>query len=228
LTDRRGGHNRRVIEAVVFDLDGVLIDSEPLWEEVRHGFVDEQRGRWLPDTQSRLMGMSTPEWARYLSDELGVHLPPEQIAATVTSRMAACYARHLPALAGATDALHRVGRRWRLGLASSSPRDLIDTVLERAGWTPLFEVTVSTEEVDRGKPAADVYQAVVRRLDVAPRYAVAVEDSTNGLRSATAAGLRTIAVPRPENPPSVEALKGAGLVLSSLADLDVAEVESLV
>lgn len=214
-------------EAVVFDLDGVLIDSEPVWERVRHGLVDERGGRWLPDTQSRLMGMSTPEWARYLSADLGVDLPPEQVAAAVVQRMSACYTQGLPLMPGAADALRRVGKRWRLAIASSSPRALIDTVLAIADWTRLFDVTISTEEVGSGKPAPDVYLAAVRQLKVAPASAVAVEDSTNGLRSAAAAGLRLIAVPRPGYPPAADALDGADLVLSGLAELSIAAVESI-
>jgi HAD superfamily hydrolase (TIGR01509 family) len=216
-----------MIEAVVFDLDGVLIDSEPVWEQVRHRLVDERGGHWLPDTQSRLMGMSTAEWARYLSEDLGVGLTPTEVAETVTRRMADSYTRALPLLADATDALGRLGERWPLGLASSSPRSLIDTVLAGAGWTGLFDVTLSTEEVERGKPAPDVYLAVTQRLEVPTHSAVAVEDSTNGLRSAAAAGLRVIAVPRPGYPPSDPALAGADLILSSLTELNVTAVESL-
>lgn len=216
-----------VVHAVVFDLDGVLIDSEPVWEEVRRGLVVERGGRWLPEAQSRLMGMSTPEWARYLREDLGVDLPPEQIAAAVVDRMAARYARQLPLMPDATNTLGRVGQRWRLALASSSPRALIDTVLATAGWTRLFDVTISTEEVGSGKPAPDVYLATVERLKVAARSAVAIEDSTNGLRSAAAAGLRLIAVPRPSYPPAADALNGADLVLTRLSDLSVAAIESL-
>nr|WP_297701672.1 HAD family phosphatase [Mycobacterium sp.] len=189
--------------------------------------VAERGGRWLPEAQSRLMGMSTPEWARYLREDLGVDLPPEQIAAAVADRMAARYARQLPLMPDATNTLGRVGQRWRLALASSSPRALIDTVLATAGWTRLFDVTISTEEVGSGKPAPDVYLATVERLKVAARSAVAIEDSTNGLRSAAAAGLRLIAVPRPSYPPAADALNGADLVLTRLSDLSVAAIESL-
>lgn len=216
-----------MIDAVVFDLDGVLLDSEPVWEEVRHALVKERGGRWLPEAQSRLMGMSTAEWARYLSEDLGVGLPPEQTAAAVVDRMASRYARQLPLIPDATKSLRRVGHRWRLALASSSPRSLIDTVLATADWTPLFDVIISTEEVGRGKPAPDVYLSAVQRLKVAPQSAVAVEDSTNGMRSAVAAGLHLIAIPRPGYPPAADALGGADLVLSSLADLRLSTIASL-
>jgi HAD superfamily hydrolase (TIGR01509 family) len=216
-----------VPEAVVFDLDGVLVDSEPVWEEVRRSLVAERGGRWQPDTQRRLMGMSTAEWSRYLSGELGVGMPPEEVAEAVIERMAERYRESLPLLPGATEAVRRMASRWRLGLASSSPPRLIRLVLDRAGVAGLFDATVSTEEVARGKPAPDVYVAVVSRLGVQPRRAVAIEDSSNGLRSAAAAGLRLVAVPRPEYPPDPQALAAADRVLASLDELTVDMVAAL-
>src|ERR1700761_719273 len=115
-----------MIEAVVFDLDGVLIDSEPVWEGGRRGLVAERGGHWAPDAQRRLMGMSTPEWARYLSQDLGVGLPPDEVAATVIDRMDARYREHLPLMPGAAEAVHRLAARWPLGLASSAPAALLD------------------------------------------------------------------------------------------------------
>jgi HAD superfamily hydrolase (TIGR01509 family) len=216
-----------MIEAVVFDLDGVLIDSEPVWEHVRHGLVEGYGGHWADDAQQRLMGMSTPEWARYLSEDLGIGLPPDQVARLVIRRMAAQYQRNLPLLPGAVDAVRRMAERWPLGLASSSPPALIHTALTTAGIAPLFKVTVSTEEVAHGKPAPDVYLTVVSRLGVAPGRAAAVEDSSNGLRSAAAAGLHVIAVPRPEYPPAADALARAELVLDDLTQLTVDKVAAL-
>jgi len=150
-----------VVDAVVFDLDGVLVDSEPVWEEVRRGLVEEYGGHWAEDAQSRLMGMTTGEWARYLSDELGVDLPPERVAELVIDRVEERLTRDPPLMPGAPDAVRRLADRWPLGLASSSPRRLIDAVLAASGLAGAFLVTVSTEEVPRGKPAPDVYLAVV-------------------------------------------------------------------
>jgi len=216
-----------VIEAVVFDLDGVLIDSEPVWEQVRRGLVAERGGHWAADAQRRLMGMSTPEWARYLSEDLGVGLPPGDVAALVTGRMAARYREHIPLLPGAADAVRRLAARWPLGLASSAPAVLIETVLQAAGLSPDFQVTMSTEQVPQGKPAPDIYQAVAGRLGVAAASCAAVEDSSNGLRSAAAAGLRVIAVPRPQYPPDPDALAQAGLVLPRLDGLTPDAVSAL-
>lgn len=216
-----------MIEAVVFDLDGVLIDSEPVWEQVRRGLVTERGGHWASDAQRRLMGMSTPEWARYLSEDLGVGLPPGEVAAIVTDRMAARYREHIPLLPGAAGAVRRLAGRWPLGLASSAPAVLIETVLQSAGLRPDFQVTMSTEQVPRGKPAPDIYLAVAGCLGVAAASCAAVEDSSNGLRSATAAGLRVIAVPRPQYPPDPDALAQAGLVLPGLGELTPDAVSAL-
>lgn len=216
----------RMIEAVIFDLDGVLIDSEPVWEQVRHGLVDERGGRWTSDAQAQLMGMSTPEWACYLSDELGVDLSPEQVGATVVERMADRYAQSVPLMPEATNTLRRIADRWPMALASSSPRALIDAVLTAAGWTTLFQATISTEEVGHGKPAPAVYLAATTRLGKAARSCVAVEDSTNGLRSAAAAGLHVIAIPQARYPPSRDALRGAR-VLGGLAELFPSVIEAI-
>ena len=186
-----------MIDAVVFDLDGVLIDSEPVWEQVRRGLVAERGGHWAPDAQRRLMGMSTQEWARYLSEDIGVGLPPDQVAALVIERMTARYRERIPFLPGAADAVRRLAARWPLGLASSAPAVLIETVLEAAGLRSYFQVTMSTEQVPHGKPAPDIYLATAARLGVAPADCVALEDSLPGCRAALAAGMRVIVCPSP-------------------------------
>ncbi|WP_300611108.1 HAD family phosphatase [Trebonia sp.] len=216
-----------MIEAVVFDLDGVLIDSEPVWEQVRRDVVADRGGHWAADAQDRLMGMSTAEWSRYMSSGLGVRLPPREVAEVVIAAMAARYREHLPLLPGAVDAVRRMAARWPVGLASSAPRSLIETVLDAAALRAVFAATVSTEELARGKPAPDVYLEAAARLRVAPDACAAVEDSSNGLRSAAAAGCAVIAVPRPAYPPADDALASARLVLPGLAGLTVPAVEVL-
>jgi HAD superfamily hydrolase (TIGR01509 family) len=205
----------------------VLVDSEPVWEQVRRRYVDEHGGTWQPDTQSRLMGMSTGEWARYLSGELGVDRPAETVADEVVAEMARRYDADLPLMPGAVDAVRRMAARWRLGLASSSPATLIDRVLEDAGLTGVFEVTLSTEDVARGKPDPDVYLTVARRMRLEPGVCAGIEDSSNGLRSAAAAGMAVIAVPHPVYPPRPEALALARLTIGGLAELTVARVAAL-
>jgi HAD superfamily hydrolase (TIGR01509 family) len=215
------------IKGLLFDLDGVLVDSEPVWERVRRELVAERGGNWAPDAQRKLMGMSTQEWARYLSEDLGVGLPPDQVAAQVIDRMAASYREHLPLLPGSVEAVRRLAARWPLGLASSAPAVLIETVLDSSGLRPCFQVAMSTEQVPHGKPAPDIYLAVTARLGYSPPDCAAVEDSSNGLRSAAAAGLRVIAVPRPQYPPDPDALAATSLVLPSLAELTPAAVAAL-
>ena len=216
-----------MIEAVVFDLDGVLVDSEPVWEQVRRELGAERGGHWAPDAQRRLMGKSTPEWAAYLSRDLGVGLPPDQVATLVIDRMTASYAEHVPLMDGAADAVYRIAARWPLGVASSSPPRLIETVLRSAGLRPCFSVVLSTEQVARGKPAPDIYLAVAAALGFPPGDCAAVEDSANGLRSAAAAGLRVIAIPQSRYPPAPDALARASLVLPGLAGLTVDAVAAL-
>ncbi|SEH00516.1 haloacid dehalogenase superfamily, subfamily IA, variant 3 with third motif having DD or ED [Nonomuraea solani] len=211
------------MEACVFDLDGVLVDSEPVWEEVRRAFVAEHGGTWQPDTQSRLMGMSTGEWAAYLH-ELGVEMAPDDIARGVVDQMAARYQDGVPLMPGSVAAVRRLAGRLTLGLASSSPRRLIDVALAAAGLTECFTATVSTEEVPRGKPAPDGYLEAAGRIRVAPGECVAVEDSSNGLRSAHAAGMRVIAVPHPRYPPAPDALALAWRVLPDLDALTPASL----
>ncbi|WP_405181303.1 HAD family phosphatase [Nocardia sp. NBC_01377] len=214
------------ITAVVFDMDGVLIDSEPVWERVRREYVAEKGGLWLPDTQKRLMGMSTGEWSEYLSTELGVGDKPATVAEDVIERMAAHYDRKVPLLPSAVAAVQRLSENWPLGVASSSPRALIDTVLGRTGLIEFFDVTFSTEEVDRGKPAPDVYVAVAGFLRKKSTDCAAVEDSSNGLRAAHAAGMRVIAAPRPEYPLDPDARALATHVIDGLDELTPALVAS--
>ncbi|MFE3225127.1 HAD family hydrolase [Nocardia sp. NPDC059228] len=206
--------------AIVFDMDGVLIDTEPIWEEVRRAYVEEMRGRWLPDTQERLMGMSTAEWSRYLSEDLlDGRRAPGEVAEDVITRMAARYGDHLPLMPDAVDTVRRLAGIHTLGLASSSPRRLIDVVLDRMGVTDLFAATVSTEEVARGKPAPDGYLEAAARLGIDPDACVAIEDSSNGLRAAHAAGMTVIAVPHPKYPLTVDALALAAYVADSLKEI---------
>jgi HAD superfamily hydrolase (TIGR01509 family) len=208
-----------VIEAAIFDLDGVLLDSEEVWDAVREAFVRERGGRYDAEVQRAMMGMSSGEWPRYLHDSAGVPDEPEAINAEVVQRMLAAYRGYLPLVPGAVEAVRRLAEAFPLGLASSSNRPLIDTVLELAGLTELFRATVSSEEVARGKPAPDVYLETARRLGVAPERCAAIEDSHAGIRSARAAGMRVLAIPNPSYPPDDDALAQADLVLASLAEL---------
>ena len=214
-----------MIEGVIFDLDGVLLDSEQVWDEVREQLVRERGGRWHDRAQRDMMGMSSREWSRYMHDELGVPDPPERISAEVVGRLEKRYRRRLPLLPGAREAVERLAARWPLAIASSSNRELIDLALELMGVADLFRATVSSEEVAGGKPAPDVYLEAARRLGVEPSRAAAIEDSHNGILAARAAGMRVVAIPNPHFPPQEDALARAEVVLSSLSELMPETVE---
>jgi HAD superfamily hydrolase (TIGR01509 family) len=216
-----------VIAAVIFDLDGLLVDSERAWDRVRRAYVEERGGRWRDSATRDMMGMSSVEWSRYVHEALGVDLPPERISEEVADRVAELYERELPLLPGAVEAVERIAERWPLGLASSSNRELIDRVLELAGIASRFQATVSSEEVVRGKPAPDVYLEAARRLEAPPGECAAIEDSHNGILSAADAGLRVIAIPNRQFPPGREALDRADRVLKSLEELTPEVIEAL-
>jgi HAD superfamily hydrolase (TIGR01509 family) len=209
-----------VLEAVIFDLDGVLIDSERAWTATREQLVRERGGDWRADATRQMMGMSSPEWSRYMHDALGVDMQPEQIAAEVVQALEARYRRDgPPLLAGAREAVAALAADWRLGLASSANRSVIDLVLELADMQRQFAAVVSAEEVTHGKPAPDVYLEAARLLAAAPHACAAVEDSSNGLCAARAAGMLVVAIPNRDFPPTADAVALADAVLGSLDEL---------
>ena len=210
-----------MIDAVVFDLDGVIVDSEQVWDEVRVELVREAGLPFPPEATRAMMGMSSPEWSRYLVEVVGLPGTPEQANAAVVERMIERYAEGPPFIPGALEAVERIGARWPLAIASSSNRELIDLVLEAAALDSLVRVAVSSEEVGRGKPAPDVYLEATRRLGVEPQHAAAVEDSHNGIRSAKAAELRVVAIPNLHFPPDAESVALADVVLASIGELTV-------
>jgi HAD superfamily hydrolase (TIGR01509 family) len=210
-----------VIEAVVFDLDGVLLQSEEVWDAVRERYVRERGGRYDDEVQRAMMGMSAPEWSRFLHEEAGVPDDMDEINSEVVRRMLEAYRRELPLLPGAVETVRRIADAFPLALASSSNREVIEEVLELAGLAACFRATVSSEEVERGKPAPDVYLEAARRLGVEPTRCAAVEDSHAGIRSAKSAGMRVVAIPNAAYPPDEEALELADEVVRSLDDLTV-------
>jgi HAD superfamily hydrolase (TIGR01509 family) len=214
-----------LIEAVVFDLDGVLLQSEEVWDAVRERYVRERGGRNDAEEQRALIGMSAPEWSRYLHDEAGVPDEPDAINRAVVERMLEAYRRELPLISGAQEAVRRVATAFPLALASSSNREVFEAVLELAHLRDCFGATVSSEEVAHGKPAPDVYLEAARRLGFAAENCAAVEDSHAGIRSAKAAGMRVIAIPNAGYPPDAAALALADVMLESLEQLTPERIE---
>jgi HAD superfamily hydrolase (TIGR01509 family) len=217
-----------VIDAVVFDMDGVIVDSEQVWDDVREQYTSEVGGTYTESATRDMMGMSSVEWSRYMHDALGVPGTPDQINAEVVRRMLDRYGEDPPLIPGAVDAVRRCAERWPLAIASSSNPELIQVVLAVAGIRELFRVVVSSQEVPRGKPAPDVYLEAAKRLGVPPERCAAVEDSHNGIRSAKAAGMRVIVVPNTHFPPDDEALALADVVVLSVRDLTPELIEGAV
>jgi HAD superfamily hydrolase (TIGR01509 family) len=222
LQNRRLGFDSlvpRLIRAVIFDLDGLLLDSESAWDGGRKALVAEAGLRWPDGATEAMLGMSSPEWSRYVHDELGVPLEPTAISDRVVAHVLETYEQRLPLLPGAEAAVERIAARWPLALASSSNREVIETVMATSGWADVFRAWVSSEEVERGKPAPDVFLEAARRIRLDSAEGAGVEDSHNGILAASAAGLRVVAIPNREFPPGQAALAAADVVLGSLDEL---------
>jgi HAD superfamily hydrolase (TIGR01509 family) len=212
---------------VVFDMDGVIVDSEPLWVRARKQLVRDANGRWIAEAETAMMGVSSDQWSVYMRDRLGLDMTPTQIRDEVIGRMVALYHQAVPLLPGAREAVEALGRRWPLAIASGSDRVLLDTVLSSSGLTGRFAVTVSGEDVAEGKPSPQIYLEACRRLGADPANCVAVEDSGAGIQSASAAGMKVVAVPRPGFEPAAAVLAKADLILTDLVHLGTDAVRQL-
>ena len=199
--------------SIVFDMDGVLIDSEQVWDDTRRRYADEHGGTWTASATRAMQGMNSREWSRYMAESVGVVGTPEDINAGVLAELLATYRKSIPFLPGARDAVVRMAALLPLGLASSSNREIIDLVLQLSGLDSYFQVTVSAEEVPKGKPAPDVYLAACQELGASPLDSLAIEDSENGLLSAHAAGLAVVAIPNQDFPPDPAVLASAATVV---------------
>jgi len=215
------------IDTVVFDMDGVIFDTEQVWHAVRRDFALANGGHWTEADQMAVMGDNSRQWSLYMREECEVPLSPAEIFEGVLRGLRERYQSELVVYPGARVAVAGLASRFRLGIASSSPRELIETALDVAGMRQYFLELVSSDEVARGKPEPDVYLAACARLHAEPARTAAVEDSTNGIRAAAAAGLAVIAIPNKEFPPAPEVVSLAREVLVSIADLTVEVVVSL-
>ncbi|WP_027006586.1 HAD family hydrolase [Conexibacter woesei] len=215
------------IEAVVLDMDGVIVDTEEVWDRERRAYVAAHGGAWKDGATEAMQGMSSAEWSRYLRDELGVDGDVETISKEVAAGVVAEVHRTLPLLPGAVAAVRALADHYALALASSANREVIDAVLDAADIARHFAATVSSEEVARGKPAPDVYLEAARRIGADPNDCAAVEDSSNGLRAAGAAGMVVIATPNHAFPPAPDALALAAVVVDGIREVTPALLASI-
>lgn len=208
-----------MIKAVIFDMDGLLVDSEPVWDRARKSMADGAAKPWTADDHKALMGVSTAEWADYMIEHLELDMTREEVVDEVVERMIALYREGVPYLPGAIDAVELAGAHYRTALASGSHPALIEAVMADDAMRGKFEIIVSGDEVARGKPAPDVYLETARRLGVEPEECVCLEDSGNGIRAGANAGMRVIAVPDARFHPAGDAAAVADVVLGSLTEL---------
>jgi beta-phosphoglucomutase-like phosphatase (HAD superfamily) len=212
----------RHVDAVLFDLDGVLVDTEPWWDEVRTAFAAAHGRPWGPADQAAVMGANSPGWARIMRERLGLHdMAEDEILAAVVDGVLACYRnRKPPRVPGAPEAVRRIAASRPVAIASSSHPAVIRAAVDALGLGDVLGAIISSDEVEHGKPAPDVYLLAARRLGVAPGRCLVVEDSINGVRAGRAAGMAVVLVPSPSVPPAGDARDLADLVLDRLADLD--------
>jgi HAD superfamily hydrolase (TIGR01509 family) len=213
------------VEAVIFDMDGVIVESEALWDKAREDLVKETGGRWGANAQEAMMGMASHEWSVYVRDELQVPMTAEEISRDVVGRLEDLYRKDLPLIEGSAEAVHAAAEFWPVAIASSSNRELIDLIAELAGIHKVLKTTVSSEEAGRGKPSPDVFLLAAEQLGVDPENCVVIEDSANGIRAGVAAGMKVIAVPNRDFPPSQDALDLATLVIDRVTELTNATIE---
>jgi HAD superfamily hydrolase (TIGR01509 family) len=212
----------RCIDAVLFDLDGVLVDTEPWWDEVRTGFAAEHGRAWGPDDQRAVMGANSPGWARIMRERLDLRdMDEDAIQAAIVAGVLACYReREPPRVPGAPEALRRIAASWPVAIASSSHPAVIEAAVDALGLRDVLGAIVSSDEVEHGKPAPDVYLLAAHRLSVDPARCMVVEDSLNGVRAGRAAGMTVVLVPNASVPPAGDARGLADVVLGRLDDLD--------
>ncbi|MEW5992414.1 MAG: HAD family phosphatase [Chloroflexota bacterium] len=211
------------VAAVIFDLDGVIVDSEIWWHEERAAWAAERGLAWTEADTRAVMGANSVGWARIMRQRLGLSEALEPgILDAVVGRVVERYATGAPVIDGAVATVRRIASRWPVAIASSAHRRVIDAALEATGLGPTIPVIVSSDEVDHGKPAPDVYLEAARRLGVAPADCLVIEDSINGLRAGRAAGMTAVLVPNASVPPAPGAEALADHVLARLSDLDPA------
>ncbi|MCS6834587.1 MAG: HAD family phosphatase [Anaerolineae bacterium] len=193
-------------DAIIFDMDGVLVDSEVYWLKSRQEFAQARGKVWTDADQRQAMGRNTVEWAEVMRERLSLDEAAEAIMSEMIDRVKAHYDERLPLRPGALEAVRVASGRARVALASGSPTAIIQHVMRLTGLDSVFEVMVYGDDYPNGKPAPDVYLGACERLGVDPRRCVGIEDSGNGIRSVVAAGMVCVAAPSPAFPLSEELL----------------------
>jgi HAD superfamily hydrolase (TIGR01509 family) len=216
-----------MIEAIIFDMDGLLVDSEPVWDRARKSMADEAGKDWNKEDHKAVMGVSTDEWVAYMIRRLELTLSPQEVQAQVIERMVEMYQAGIPYFPGAVEAVHLAAQHFPTALASGSHRTLIDTVTADAAMQGQFQVILSADEVGAGKPAPDVYLETARRLGVPPEKCVCLEDSGNGILAGVRAGMKVIAVPDSRFAPKQDILDQAHLLLPSLTPFSLDLIKQL-
>ena len=213
------GHRR--FDAVLFDMDGVLVDSEPWWNDVRIAFATGLGLPWSHEDQAACMGGNSREWAEIMQARLGIDMDAAAIQDAVVEGVVGCYrANPAPIIGDAPAQVRRIAASWPVAIASSSHRDVINAAMEALGLRDVLGAVVSSDEVPLGKPEPFVYDHAAARLGVAPDRCLGVEDSRNGVRAGKAAGMVVVLVPNASVPPGGNARDLADAIVPSLADLD--------
>jgi HAD superfamily hydrolase (TIGR01509 family) len=213
------------VRAVIFDLDGVIVDSEIWWDEARQAFAAERGRTWSEDDRRAVMGANSRQWSVTMRERLAIDDDPPSIERAIVDAVVGRYHREgAPAIDGAAEAVRRIAAALPIGLASSAHREVIDAALTATGLEAVFRVVVSSDEVSQGKPEPDVYLEAARRLGCPPSACLVVEDSYNGVRAAKAAGMTCVLVPNRTIPPAPGTAELADFVIERLAELDPARL----
>lgn len=216
------------IEAVVFGMDGVIVDSEPVWQSVRVDLVSDLGGVWTAADGDECRGRPPDVWSRLIANRVQEAMTPDEVFAEVLNRMVSAYEQQLPLFPGAVEAISSIATRYTVAVASGSPNELIDTVLRESGLDSICAAVGYGDQVEEGKPAPDIYLEVLRRLDVQPQYALGVEDSIAGLTSVQTAGMHSVAVVTPECPLPEDVVRQTAIQISQLAHLTAQMIEAIV
>lgn len=215
------------IKAVIFDMDGVLVDSEVYWGQSREEFAKDRSKVWTDEFQREAMGQSTIGWAQVMKERLKLSQTVDEIIVEMKERVIAHYEGRMPTRPGALEAVQLAAENYRVGLASGSPTNIIQRVMQLTGLDQIFEVTVYGDSIAKGKPAPDIYIEAMKRLNITPEVTVGIEDSANGIRSLKAAGMYIIAAPSPDYPLSSDILAISHAHITSLEEFSVNLVNSL-